>query len=129
MKVRDWMKTNTQPSRCEFSSMCMRIPFQIRSCLGLGTFIFVASIVGCAKYPAVSTRESQDFIKQVYTACNTQNVERLTACETKLTELKSAGHVSEAEHTAFSKIIATAKQSDWSAAQSQALRYAQDQVR
>ncbi len=36
-----------------------------------------AAISGCSRHPKATTRDSMDFIKQVYTACNTKNSKRL----------------------------------------------------
>ncbi len=57
---------------------------------------------GCSSYPEVSSAESQQFIKQVYTACNTQNAERLRKCDERLMELVEAKLVTDREQARFS---------------------------
>lgn len=84
---------------------------------------------GCRSYPEVTSAESQEFIKQVYTACNTQNVERLTRCSERLRELTTDQKVSPSEAVAFERIIKLAQAGDWPAAQQHALEFAQRQVR
>lgn len=84
---------------------------------------------GCSSYPTVTSPESQDFIKQVYTACNTKNSERLARCSERLAELTKDQMVTKDEAVAFERIINLAKTGDWSAAQQRTLDFAQRQVR
>jgi hypothetical protein len=98
--------------------------------------IFVAAIlvasafcVGCSKHPKATSRDSLEYIKQVYTACNTKNAKRLAACEDRLIELESEGKISQQEIKSFLIVLETAKKGDWESAQTMALKYAQDQVR
>lgn len=84
---------------------------------------------GCRSYPEVTTAESQTFIKQVYTACNTQSIERIDKCSERLRELTRDQKVTEVEAAAFERIISLARSNDWSAAQDQALTFARRQVR
>jgi hypothetical protein len=98
------------------------------SVIALGWVILLIT-AGCRNYPEVTTAESQEFIKQVYTACNTQNVERLTRCSERLRELATDQKVSPSEAAAFERIIKLAQAGDWPAAQQHALEFAQRQVR
>lgn len=89
----------------------------------------LASFVGCREHPRVTSRESLDLIKQVYTACNTRNEKRLTACRTQLSALVAEGQLSEAEQKSFEGILSTAESGDWDSAQRSSLQFARDQVR
>ncbi len=96
----------------------------------LGLILLVAmSGLGCREYPPVTTRESQDLIKLVYTASNTRSEPRLAECERRLNLLIEEKKISDIEKAAFQKIIQQAKQGDWQAAQDEALQFARDQVR
>ncbi len=97
--------------------------------LNLLCLIALVLIGGCRSYPEVTTAESQEFIKQVYTACNTRSIERIDKCSERLRELTSDQKVSEVEAAAFERIISLARTNDWAAAQEQALTFAQRQVR
>lgn len=85
--------------------------------------------VGCREYPPVSTEESQDMIKLVYTAANTRDEARLAACEIRLKQLIEEKKMGEKESAAFQNIINQAKKGDWQTAQDAALQFAKDQVR
>jgi serine protease inhibitor len=85
--------------------------------------------VGCGRYPKVTSRESLDFIKQVYTACNTQNKTRLSECEIQLEKLVESGKIGADESTAFRNVIQLAKDGRWEESQNRALKFARDQVR
>lgn len=98
------------------------------SVIALGCLILLIT-GGCRSYPEVTSAESQEFIKQVYTACNTQNSERLTRCSERLRELTTEKKVSPSEAAAFERIIKLAEAGDWPAAQQHALEFAQRQVR
>ena len=91
--------------------------------------LLLAIICGCREHPRVTSRESLDFIKQVYTACNTRNPARLAACQTKLQELVAEGQLSESEQASFRSILDSAQSGDWEAAQRSSLQFARDQVR
>lgn len=84
---------------------------------------------GCRKYPTVTTPESQQFIKLLYTACNTKNESRLAECEARLSQLDQEGKVTKPEREAFAAIIAEAKRGRWEQAAREAFRFAEDQVR
>lgn len=96
----------------------------------LGMMLLVSSAVlfGCGRHPKATSRESLDFIKQVYTACNTKNAKRLAACEERLTELETAEKISIEEVNSFKRVLNIASKGEWETAQSMALKYAQDQV-
>jgi predicted component of type VI protein secretion system len=97
----------------------------------LGVFLLVSSafVSGCNRHPKATTRESMDFIKQVYTACNTKNSKRLASCEVRLAELESDGKISREEIASFKRVLEIAAKGEWESAQTIALKYAQDQVR
>ena len=95
-------------------------------CALLAVFI---SACGCRSYPEVTSAESQNFIKQVYTACNTMNAERVAKCVERLNELTTQKLISENEAATFDRILKLAQSQDWQAAQEQSLAFAQRQVR
>lgn len=96
----------------------------------LGFMVAILSLSGgCRQYPPVTSRESLDTIKEVYTACNTKNLSRVSRCEEKISTLVQEGKMDSAEAGHFRDILDLAKQSRWEEAQTQALRYAKDQVR
>ena len=99
-----------------------------RVLLSLACFLWLAAC-GCREHPRVTSRESLDLIKQVYTACNTQNTERLSKCKVALDELSSKGELSPAELKSFEKILRLAEAGEWQAAQRESLQFARDQVR
>ena len=83
---------------------------------------------GCSRHPKATSRDSLDFIKQVYTACNTKSVKRLTECERRFAELKEGGKMSEEEAKSFQEILGMAKDAKWDLAQGKALQFARDQT-
>jgi Sec-independent protein translocase protein TatA len=109
----------------------MRIDKRVLIKLGqlIAIMLLAMAVFGCSKYPKATSRESMDFIKQVYTACNTKKVERLAACKERLAELESEQKISTPEIQSFEHILELASQGDWETAQSMALKLAQDQVR
>jgi hypothetical protein len=84
---------------------------------------------GCSQHPKATSRESLEFIKQVYTACNTKNSKRLAECVERLTELESESKVGSREIESFKKILDMAGKGEWESAQTTALKFASDQVR
>jgi hypothetical protein len=83
---------------------------------------------GCREYPAVTSREAMTQMKLLYSACNTQDPERLTRVEQTLAKLRHDGKLSLPEQDAFARIIDKAKQGRWAEAEAAALRFAQDQI-
>ncbi|MDX1924867.1 MAG: hypothetical protein SFV81_00030 [Pirellulaceae bacterium] len=95
----------------------------------IAMMLFMMVVFGCSRYPKATSRESMDFIKQVYTACNTKNEGRLAACKEHLAELESEQKITAPELQSFKQILELASKGDWETAQSMALKMAQDQVR
>ena len=91
--------------------------------------VLISLLSGCREHPAVTSRESLDLIKQVYTACNTRNSQRLEKCRQAYAELVEKGMLSEAERASFTRILDTAASGDWETAQASSLQFARDQVR
>ena len=91
--------------------------------------LLVIGLFGCREHPRVTSRASLDLIKQVYTACNTQNVERLGKCKEEIAALMASGELSAPERESFQRIIALADAGDWQAAATESLQFARDQVR
>ena len=107
-----------------------------RFLLTSGTCLFIVILItalslsiGCRQNPKATTRESLEFIKQVYTACNTKDTKRLTACEARFSELKSNEKISKAEIKSFQRVLDMASKGEWGSAQDLALQFAKDQVR
>jgi hypothetical protein len=96
---------------------------------GLLLLIVMVLPMGCGRHPKATTRDSMEFIKQVYTACNTKNSKRLADCESRLADLESDGMISKEEIQSFKRVLSLAAQGEWESAQKIALQYAQDQVR
>lgn len=95
----------------------------------IGLVLFFCLFLGCGSYPEVTSRESLELIKQVYTACNTRDVKRLEECEKQLEKLRLSGKMGAKEVNAFRKSLDLAKNGNWEEAQNQALKFAQDQIR
>lgn len=97
--------------------------------LTLMLILFCIAFLGCGRHPKATSRDSLDFIKQVYTACNTKNTKRLATCKERLAELESMQKISIEEVRSFERMLEIATKGDWEAAQSMALKSAQDQIR
>ena len=80
-------------------------------------------------FPEVSSRESLQLLKQLYTACNTRSPERLQQVEIDLKKLIQQGKVGDAEQKAYLRLVALAQSGQWEEAARASLRFAQDQVR
>ena len=91
--------------------------------------VSLSLVAGCREHPKVTSRESQEFIKQVYTACNTKDAKRLAACEERFAELKSKEKIGKEEINSFQRVLEMASKGDWESAQDMALQFAKDQVR
>lgn len=106
------------------------VSFAARCALStLFSLLAISCVAGCREHPQVTSRESLEFIKQVYTACNTRNQERLNACKNKLDNMVAEGQLSEAEQNSFRRILGSAESGDWETAQRSSLQFARDQVR
>jgi len=95
----------------------------------VGMLLMMLLLVGCTTQPRATTAESMELIKQVYTACNTKNTERLERAEVQLKTLVDQQLISEDERVEFESIIAQARAGQWEKAQKRALSYAKAQVR
>ncbi len=93
------------------------------------TFIGLLVLAGCNTQPRATSAESMDLIKQVYTACNTKNLERLDAAEVKLKLLVEQQLISTPEQEEFEAIVAIARERKWEESQRRALAFAEAQVR
>ncbi len=89
----------------------------------------MALLSGCGRSPQVTSPESLDFIKEVYTACNTRSDTRLTKCEAKLAQLLQENKLGEKEAKRFQRILELAKKQEWDQAQESSLQFARDQVK
>jgi len=86
-------------------------------------------LVGCDHPPEVTTAESQELILRFYTACNTQNPERLMVTKQVFQELIEAGKVSASEQMRFNQLVELADQGRWEQAADRAYAFSQAQVR
>jgi len=80
------------------------------------------------QYPAVTSQESLQTMKLLYTACNTKDVARLKQVEERVEKMTRAEKLSDAEQKAFAKILVLANSGAWDRAEKAAFRFAQDQV-
>lgn len=108
--------------------MNSKAPFKHYVCLAL-LMTLCMGLYGCSSHPEATSPESMNLIKQVYTAVNSKNEQRLGDCELKLKSLIESQKVDQAEAKAFEEIIGLARQGDWERAQSRALQFAEAQVR
>lgn len=100
--------------------------------LGIVAGVLLLGIVivwwpGCRQYPRVTSKESQNLIRKMYSATNKRDQALLTSVEQDIVKLKSEGKLSPSEEQGFLKIIEMAKQGNWQEAQEASFRYAQDQ--
>jgi len=109
--------------------MKTRIFLSSNACRCAVMLIAVLSLfAGCSRHPKATSRESLEFVQQVYTACNTKNTKRLAACEERLLKLQAEEKISEEEIKSFQRVLAIASKGDWESAQDLALCFAKDQV-
>lgn len=97
------------------------------------TFLAVAMLIvwwpGCRRHPKVTSPEALQILRQLYTACNTRDDSRLMAVEKRVETAIQAGQLSSDEQKSIRSIIARARRGDWSGAEKESFRFAQDQVR
>ena len=99
--------------------------------LRLTMLLLIASalLAGCSQHPKATSRESLEFIKQVYTACNTKDSKRLALCDERLAELQAEEKISKEEVKSFKRVLEIASKGDWESAQDIAFQFAKDQIR
>lgn len=104
--------------------------------IGIGTVVAVLLIVALLlwwrsspAYPEVSSPESLQLMRALYTACSSQNSTRLSEVERKVSEAEKGHLLVDAERNAFTSIIALARQGDWQSAAARSYRFAKDQIR
>lgn len=90
--------------------------------------VFFVWFPGCRQYPPVSSKESLDLIKLVYTACNTKSAKRLDVAQKRIDAASRDGKLSPEEEAGFRKILGIAAAGDWRSAEAAAYRFAQDQL-
>jgi len=90
---------------------------------------FIAWWATGKKYPLVSSEESLYLMRALYTACSSQNDQRLAVVEKKVAEAADGGQMSADERAAFEEIVAYARAEDWERAAGESYRIARDQVR
>ena len=80
------------------------------------------------QYPPVTSPESLQAMKLLYTACNTKDPVRLKQVEKQVQKLDQEKKLAPAEQAAYAKILALANAGEWESAQKAAFKFAQDQV-
>lgn len=80
-------------------------------------------------YPEVSSPENLTLMRALYTACSSQNAERLSKVERAVDKEHESGRMTPQEHESFASIIALARAGDWTSAADESYRFAEDQVR
>jgi len=83
---------------------------------------------GCRQYPPVSSKESLELMKLLYSACNTKDEKRIAKVEEGIEKLTREGKMAPAERESFDKIIGLARAGNWEKAEEAAFKFAQDQV-
>ena len=83
---------------------------------------------GCRQYPAVSSKESLELMKLLYSACNTKDEKRLGAVVKRIEKLNREGKMAPNEWEGFDAIIGMARVGKWENAEEAAFKFAQDQV-
>ena len=83
---------------------------------------------GCRQYPPVSSKESLELMKLLYSACNTKDEKRLAEVEKGVEQLTREGKMKPAEREGFDKISRMARAGKWEQAEDAAYKFAQDQV-
>jgi hypothetical protein len=105
------------------------LPWQLGTLGLLAIPVLVLWWPGCRQYPEVTSKESLKLIKQLYTACNTRDSDRLAKVEERLAKIEADGKMSEREVDAFRAIIDLAREGEWERAERASFKFAQDQVR
>jgi hypothetical protein len=80
-------------------------------------------------YPEVSSPENLTLMRALYTACSSQNTERLSKVERAVAEEHGSGRMTLQERESFASIIALARAGKWTSAADESYRFAEDQVR
>ena len=105
----------------------------LRWVAGFGAVALVVGVgiwwAGGKKFPPVSSEESLHLMRALYTACSSQNDQRLAVVERKVVEAADAGQMSAEERAAFEEIVGYARAEDWERAAGESYRFARDQVR
>lgn len=83
---------------------------------GLMLAVFLLSVPGCGGPPALESDEAFSTADALYTAITSRRTELLDNSETRLSELKDAGKLSNAAFEALKEIIEHARAGDWQVA-------------
>jgi hypothetical protein len=102
----------------------------------IASAIAVLSIVaGCVwwanrpSYPEVSSSQSLMLMRALYTACSSQNLERLERVDRAVTEASESGEMTPPERDSFVVIITQARDGRWDEAARESYQFAESQVR
>ncbi|MEX2168599.1 MAG: hypothetical protein WD851_04780 [Pirellulales bacterium] len=81
------------------------------------------------QYPEVTSAESLNLVRALYTACSSQNPQRLDKVEQKVAQTHQTGNLTQSELASFQSIIAQARDGRWEEAAQSSYQFAEDQVR
>lgn len=81
------------------------------------------------RHPEVTSAENLTLLRALYTACSSQNLERLDKVEKEINRTRSAGLLTDEELASFEAIIAEARGGEWDEAARESYRFAEAQVR
>jgi len=85
--------------------------------------LLILGILGCERYPTIQSKDTVRIVKQLYTACNTQNSERLAKVRAEFDRVTAAGTWSGAERDKVESILKQAEAGDWANAAQRALEF------
>ena len=95
----------------------------------LGVAIALQLVVGCNRYPTITSRDTSDLLKKCYTACNTENKNRLAEVKADVERCEKENSLTAAELTAFKSIIEKGEAGEWKTAATESLQFAKAQLR
>ncbi len=99
--------------------------------------IFLVVLTGAAIYvwsprwpsfPVITHPEADRLLRQLYTACSSRDMEKLSAARERFEILKNNNIVTVTEQSAFEKIFKWAERQFWNIAARDCLRFAEDQI-
>ena len=83
---------------------------------------------GCRKYEKVTSEESLNILRQLYTACSAKDPAKLTRVKERIEMAQRNGDCTAEESDAFLKVVGMAESGKWEKAAREAYRFAKDQV-
>lgn len=95
----------------------------------LGIAVALLLMVGCNRYPTITSRDTSDLLKKCYTACNTENKNRLAEVKAEIEKCEKENSLTAAELRAFKSIIDKGEAGEWKTAATESLQFAKAQLR